>query len=204
MLILAALCSFPISCIAAEPSHESVAMRIVELSPRIDKAGAGYLKILFENIGKDYLLIRLTDTLSFGAVNVLKRKGMKIQRCYFNLRPYEYEWYGGCFAAVRYTWESEDGSSVLSGVYELSGPGFVLHPGEKHKIGVPISLPPKAGKYKLKVRFDNRCMTDILDSSSNTIENMRLGIADLTSSADIVLPSQESEERANTPTQPHN
>ncbi|MBN8660377.1 MAG: hypothetical protein J0M35_08455, partial [Candidatus Obscuribacter phosphatis] len=32
MLILAALCSFPISCIASEPSHESVAMRIVELS----------------------------------------------------------------------------------------------------------------------------------------------------------------------------
>lgn len=203
MLIFAVLCSFPISCIAAEPSREGVVMRIVELTPRIDEtAAAGYLKLLFENNGKDYVSIRFCDTLSFGAVTVLERKGKRVQRPYFYLPPDSFEWYGGCFAAIRYTWESEDGSSVLSGIYELSIPSFVLKPGEKTKISAPISLPPKAGKYKLKVRFDNRCMTDILDSASNTTRNMRLGIVDLTSSADIVLPSQESEDQANTPKQP--
>lgn len=202
MLILAALCSVPISCFAAEPSYESVVMRIVELSPRIDKEGAGYLKLLFENTGKDYVVISFAGTLSLGAEAVLKRKGMKVQRSYFYLFPDSYEWYGGCFASLRYAWESEDGSSVLSGVHEISRPSLALNPGEKKKICVPISLPPKAGKYKLKVRFDNSCMTDILDSDSSTTRNMRLGIVDLTSSADIVLPSQESEDQATTPKQP--
>lgn len=73
---------------------------------------------------------------------------------------------GGDFASVRYEWTRTDGSSALSGKYDLSQGSILLPPSGDAVLLVPICIPSSPGTYKLVIQLDNRAVRSAVNSNN--------------------------------------
>ena len=76
------------------------------------------------------------------------------------------------FATLTYAWMNEQGKPVLAGVIDSPGDPLNLSKGEGATLILPIELPRSAGKYLLKVSFDNKRLESTARDQSDVTLNL--------------------------------